>query len=126
MNLSSVLGPGTTVQGWHPEHPGIRTITLNTVQEVLFILLKTNITATLHIELNISKHQKQEQQEQKSVKVRVCISKLVNVMDKSNVVIGECIVMDSSTQRPVVVFIHASGFHSSLVSVTFFFWHQTQ
>lgn len=66
MNLSSVLGPGTTVQGWHSEHPGLRTITVNAAQEVLFILLKANVTATLRIELNISK-----QQQQQSVKVRV-------------------------------------------------------
>ncbi|KAG0729643.1 N-acetylglucosamine-1-phosphotransferase subunits alpha/beta [Chionoecetes opilio] len=72
MNLSSVVMSGTSVQGWHTEHPGLRTVTVNTAQEVLFILLKTNVTATLRVELSFSKQQQQQkqqlQQEHKSLK----------------------------------------------------------
>lgn len=76
MNLSSLLGPGTSVHGSHTEHPGIRTIVVNTAQDVLFLLVKANVTATLHLELNITRQQQgkdKEQQLEKSVRYSLIV-----------------------------------------------------
>ncbi|KAG7159870.1 N-acetylglucosamine-1-phosphotransferase subunits alpha/beta-like [Homarus americanus] len=66
LNVSSLLASGKAIEGWHSEHRGLRSIALNVAQGVLFIILKTNITATLKIELDI----KNKNQEEKSDKKR--------------------------------------------------------
>lgn len=70
MNLSSQLSSGNGLQGWHTEHHGLRTLTVNTAQKALFILMKPNITATIHIQLSISKQEEEQEEPQKSTKVR--------------------------------------------------------
>ena len=84
MNLSSLLGPGTSVQGSHTEHPGIRTLVVNTAQEVFFLLVKANVTATLHLELNITRQQQQQDKKEqpgKSVRVMVVCLCLYSDLD---------------------------------------------
>lgn len=70
MNLSSQLSSGNGLQGWHTEHPGLRTLTVNTAQKALFILMKPNITTTILIQLSISKQEEEQEEPQKSTKVR--------------------------------------------------------
>lgn len=74
MNISSLVSSGKMVDGQHTEHQGIRSILVNTAQAVLFILLKTNITLTLQIQLDITskKHEGNHSSKVKdAVKVRL-------------------------------------------------------
>ncbi|KAK8386699.1 hypothetical protein O3P69_017869 [Scylla paramamosain] len=94
MNLSSLLGPGTSVHGSHTEHPGIRTIVVNTAQDVLFLLVKANVTATLHLELNISRQQQGKEKEQLEKFVRYSLTVKCNTFP--------VVVSKSSEQTPSV------------------------
>ncbi|MPC19258.1 N-acetylglucosamine-1-phosphotransferase subunits alpha/beta [Portunus trituberculatus] len=102
MNLSSLLGPGTSVYGSHTEHPGIRTIVINTAQEVFFLLVKANITATLHLELNITRQQQGKEKEQLEKSVRYSLTVKCNT---SPVVVNR-----SSEQKPSVPLAEVKNF----------------
>lgn len=69
MNISSLLSSGNGLQGWHTEHSGLRTLNVNTAQKALFILMRSNITSTIHIQLSISKQEEEQEEPQKSTKV---------------------------------------------------------
>ncbi|XP_045584036.2 N-acetylglucosamine-1-phosphotransferase subunits alpha/beta [Procambarus clarkii] len=88
MNISSLLIPGKAVDGHHTEHRGLRTIAVNTAQGMLFIILKTNITATLHIELDIinKEHKGESTKERDHIKYDITVK--CNTFPAANNVLG--------------------------------------
>ncbi|KAK7070841.1 hypothetical protein SK128_002684 [Halocaridina rubra] len=60
MNISKLLGEGKTVQGRHTDHAGLRSMTVNTAQGILFLLLRSNISTFIRLELEVMEVKKDQ------------------------------------------------------------------
>lgn len=60
MNLSGVVKHDSNfaIEGSHSNHLGLRSIALNTAQAALFIVLKSNISASLTVRFNVTDKEK--------------------------------------------------------------------
>ena len=54
MDISSLVTPGSTLQGEYSRNPNLRALSINTAQGILFLFYKSNSSSTIYVHLTQS------------------------------------------------------------------------